>query len=217
MIVTIDGPAGSGKSTAARGLASRLGFEFLDTGAMYRAVAFALGRSGISFDDADRVTSFLTAFQLKMPPGRIELDGEEITRLIRTPEIAAASSKVAVHAHVRSYMVSHQRAIAHGRSMVCEGRDQGTVVFPDAACKFFLIADAEARARRRHQEMTQRGIAISFESVLSDQIERDDRDTGNAIAPLRPAADAIIIDTSSLKPDEVLARLEGDVRRCLPG
>lgn len=217
MIITIDGPAGSGKSTAARALATRLGFEFLDTGAMYRALAFALRRAGIDFADASGVRRLLIDFHLEMPPGRIELNGEEITKLIRTPEIAADSSRVAVHAHVRDYLVAQQRKIAAGRDMVCEGRDQGTVVFPEARCKFFLVADAEARARRRYEEMRGRGLDVAFENVLKDQHERDARDTANAIAPLRPAADAIIIDTSDMTAEQVLARLEGDVRRCHPG
>jgi cytidylate kinase len=217
MIITIDGPAGSGKSTAAKGLAARLGFEFLDTGAMYRAVAFALRRAGIDFADAVRVTGWLAEFHLEMPPGRIELNGEEITRLIRTPEIAQASSQVATHAHVRTYFVNQQRKIARGRNMVCEGRDQGTVVFPEAECKFFLVADPVARAERRYLEMIGRGLAVNRETVLADQRERDARDESNAIAPLHPADDAIIIDTSFMTAEQVLARLEEDVRRCHPG
>jgi CMP/dCMP kinase len=217
MIITIDGPAGSGKSTAARGLAARLGFEFLDTGAMYRAVAFALRRADIDFADAPRVSRLLADFHLEMPPGRIELNGEEITRLIRTPEIASDSSKVAVHAHVRSYLVEQQRKIARGRNMVCEGRDQGTVVFPQAERKFFLVADPVARAERRYHEMRSRGLAVDLECVLADQRERDARDESNAISPLHPADDAIVIDTSEMTAGQVLARLEEDVRRCLPG
>jgi cytidylate kinase len=217
MIITIDGPAGSGKSTAAKGLAARLGFEFLDTGAMYRAVAFALRCADIDFADAARVTRLLATFHLDMPPGRIELNGEEITKLIRTPEIAQASSQVATHAHVRGYLVDQQRKIARGRNMVCEGRDQGTVVFPHAIRKFFLIADPVARAERRYREMIGRGLNVTRENVLTDQRERDARDESNAIAPLHPADDAIIIDTSSMTAEQVLARLEEDVRQCLPG
>lgn len=217
MIITIDGPAGSGKSTAARGLAARLGFEFLDTGAMYRAVALALRRAGIEFGDTDEVRTFLQGLHIEMRPGRIELNGEDVTTVIRTPEIASDSSKVAVYAAVRKHLVEEQQRIGRGRNIVSEGRDQGTIVFPDAEVKFFLVADPVARARRRHREMLSRGIVVDFDKVLADQEERDDRDTSNAIAPLRPAPDAIVIDTSGMTAEEVLARLEEDVRRCRPG
>lgn len=217
MIVTIDGPAGSGKSTAARGLAVRLGFEFLDTGAMYRAVALALTRAGIAFADEARVTSYLQSLRIDMPPGRIAMNGEDVTTTIRTPEMAAASSKVAAFAHVRRHLVALQRAIATGRNMVCEGRDQGTVVFPDAICKFFLTASVTARAERRLGDLRQRGIEMGMEQLLAEQEERDRRDSERAVDPLRPAADAIVIDTSDLTADDVIGRLEEDVRRCLPG
>jgi len=163
MIVTIDGPAGSGKSTAARGLAARLGYEFLDTGAMYRAVAFALHRAGIDLSEERRIVGFLETFHLEMLPGVVRLNGEDVTKLIRTPEMNSASSRVAALANVRRFLVEQQRKIALGRNMVCEGRDQGTVVFPDADCKFFLVADVASRAERRYREMIGRGLVVSRE------------------------------------------------------
>src|SRR6185437_3310081 len=150
MIVTIDGPAGAGKSSAARMLASRLGFDFLDTGAMYRAVTLAALRAGCHLTDQAALAHLVAAIRLEMPAGQVLLDGEDITPLIRTPEITAASGPIASSAAVRSQLVAWQRALAAERNVVCEGRDQGTVVFPDALCKFFLVADPEERARRRH-------------------------------------------------------------------
>jgi cytidylate kinase len=217
MIITIDGPAGSGKSTVARGLAARLGFEFLDTGAMYRSVALALMRSGIDFDDNRRVIEALGDIRIVMLPGRILLNGEDVSTTIRTPEIAAASSRVAALAHVRHFLVQQQREIAAGRNMVCEGRDQGTVVFPDAVCKYFLDASAESRAKRRFNDMQQRGQEVPLERVIREQEERDRRDYTREVSPLRRAEDATVIDTSDMTADEVLNRLEEDVRRCLPG
>jgi CMP/dCMP kinase len=216
MIVTIDGPAGSGKSTAARGLARRLGFEFLDTGAMYRAVALALSRLAIDFG-SDRVPQVLTTLRLEMPPGRVLLNGEEVTTTIRTAAMNSASSKVAAVPAVRAFLVEQQRAIAAGRDMVCEGRDQGTVVFPGAACKFFLVADPLARARRRHLDLLARGQALTFEQVLAEQEERDRRDSSRSVGPLKPAEDAIVLDTSDLTPEEVIDHLEREVRRCVRG
>src|SRR5438067_1380445 len=141
MIVTIDGPAGAGKSSAARMLAQRLGFEFLDTGAMYRAVALAALRAGLDLHDQAGLTRLLTTLTLDMPPGRVLLNGEDVTTAIRTGAVTAATSPVADSPAVRRHLVALQRAVAAGRDVVCEGRDQGTVVFPEAACKFFLKAD----------------------------------------------------------------------------
>jgi CMP/dCMP kinase len=217
MIVTIDGPAGSGKSTAARGLAARMGFEFLDTGAMYRAVALALRSRNIDFADEGRVSGFLDSVRFEMPPGRILLNGEDVSTAIRTPEIASASSKVAAYAHVRRFLVDQQRSIAAGRDMVCEGRDQGTVVFPDARWKFFLTASPASRAERRFQDMLRRGQITTLEQVIVEQDERDLRDSTRDVSPLRPAGDAITIDTSAMTPEQVLNRLEEEVRRCLRG
>jgi len=215
MIVTIDGPAGAGKSSAARALAQRLGFEFLDTGATYRAVALAALRAGLDLHDQEGLARLLGTLVLDLPPGRVLLDGEDVTTAIRTPEVTAATSLVADSKVVRQHLAGLQRAIAAGRDMVCEGRDQGTVVFPDAACKFFLEADPIERARRRQREMAARGQAIDFEAVLRAQQERDRRDAARDLAPMVPAADAIILDSTHLNTGRVVDLMEREVRRCL--
>jgi cytidylate kinase len=217
MIITIDGPAGAGKSSAARALARRLGFEYLDTGAMYRAVTLAGLRAGIDFDDSPALADFLASLRLEMPPGRVVLNGADVTDVIRTPEVSAAASRVATNAMVRAHLADLQRRLAAGRNMVCEGRDQGTVVFPNASCKFFLVADPAERARRRQREWAARGEAATWEEVLHAQETRDRRDAARDVAPMVPAADAIRLDTTALTLDEVVARLEQEVRRCLPG
>lgn len=213
MIVTIDGPAGAGKSSAARALAQRLGFEFLDTGAMYRAVALAGLRVGIDFRDEAALTRLLADLCLEMPPGRVVLNGEDVTGLIRTPEVTAASSPVAASRVVRQRLAELQRAIAADRDMVCEGRDQGTVVFPDACCKFFLVADPVERARRRQREMAACGEAVDWQEVLRAQETRDHRDASREVAPMVPAADAILLDSTHLTVEQVVTHMETEVRR----
>jgi cytidylate kinase len=217
MIITIDGPAGAGKSSAAKALAKRLGFEFLDTGAMYRAVTLAVLRAGLDPRDAEAMAGLMAVLKLEMPPAKVVLNGEDVTGLLRTAQITAASGVVADSAPVRRRLVELQRAIAAGRDMVCEGRDQGTVVFPDAACKFFVIADAVERARRRQAEMQARGEMAPADEVLKAQQERDRRDHDRQLAPMVPAADAIVLDTTKLNLDEVVARMEQEVRRCRAG
>jgi CMP/dCMP kinase len=215
MIVTIDGPAGSGKSSAARELARRLGYEFLDTGAMYRAVSFALLRDSVDETDEAALAAWLPRLRLEAPPGVVRLDGEDIAGRIRTPDITALASRLAAVPAVRHYLVALQRAVAIGRDLVCEGRDQGTVVFPNAERKFFLVADPRERARRRHLELQSRGIEVPPDEVLRAQDERDERDAGRNLAPMRPAPDAIVIDSTGLTPEEVVGRMEAEVRRCL--
>jgi cytidylate kinase len=216
MIVTIDGPAGSGKSSAARELARRLGFEFLDTGAMYRAVSFALLRDEIAEGDVDALTTWLRTLSLEVPPGVVRLNGEDISGRIRTPEITALASRLAAVPAVRHFLVGLQRALSVGRNLVCEGRDQGTVVFPEAERKFFLVADSHERARRRQGELASRGIEVPYSEVLRAQDERDDRDAGRDLAPMRPADDAVILDSTHLTTDQVVERMEAEVRRCPP-
>jgi cytidylate kinase len=216
MIVTIDGPAGSGKSSAARVLARRLGFEFLDTGAMYRAVTLAAARARIDLRDPERLAPLLDGLRLEMPPGRVLLGGEDVTAAIRTAAITAAVRAAADNPVVRRRLGAMQRALAAGRDFVTEGRDQGTVVFPDAACKFFLTADPEERARRRQAEMAGRGERLPLDEVLRAQDARDRQDAARDIAPMRPADDAVELDTTGLTLDEVVERMEAEVRRRRP-
>ena len=215
MIVTIDGPAGSGKSSAAALLAERLGFEFLDTGAMYRAVALACLRRGIDLSNASAVEAELPALHIEMPPDGVLVNGEDVASLIRSPEASQGASKVAVISGVRHYLAAEQRRIACGRDFVCEGRDQGTFVFPEAECKFFITADPRMRAARRHRELIAKGETTSLEDVLMEQIERDARDAARELAPMKPADDAIVVDTTHLAPEDVIAKLVDEVaRRC---
>jgi cytidylate kinase len=213
MIVTIDGPAGAGKSSAARMLAERLGFDYLDTGAMYRAVTLAGQRAGIDLRDQEALGRLLEGMQLEMPPGKVLLNGEDITGLIRSPEVTAGSAPVASSAVVRQRLVQWQREMATGRNIVCEGRDQGTIVFPDAACKFFLLADPRERAQRRHREMQARGDQVALEEVLQAQEARDQRDAARDIAPMVPAADAILLDSTHLSLEQVVEWMQREVQR----
>jgi cytidylate kinase len=215
MIITIDGPAGAGKSSAARALAQRLGFEFLDTGAMYRAVALAALRAGVSLRDESALAALVESVHLEISAASIHLNGRDVSREIRTAEVTAATGAAADSPSVRRRLAALQRTAAAGRNMVCEGRDQGTIVFPDATCKFFLIADPVERARRRQREMTSRGEQLDLEAVLAAQAERDRRDAARDIAPMKPAADAVVLDSTGLSTTEVTDRMEFEFRgRC---
>jgi cytidylate kinase len=216
MIVTIDGPAGSGKSTVARALADKLGFDYLDTGAMYRAVALAFARRGTDPADGAAVAAALPDIHIEQPPGHVFLNGEDVTLQIRTQDVSQGASRVAVVPAVRRFLAAEQRRLAAGRSIVCEGRDQGTFVFPDAGCKFFLTADPHARAERRYIEQLARGHVVTFEDVLRSQEERDARDAARDLAPMRPADDAVVVDTTELTTEGVLDRLSDEVRRRWP-
>ena len=213
MIVTIDGPAGAGKSSAARLLAQRLGFEYLDSGAMFRAVALAGLRAGIDLNDLNAQAELLDRIVVELPPGKVLLNGEDVTDQIRGTKVTAASAPVASSGVARARLKEWQRAIALNRDMVCEGRDQGTAVFPNAECKFFLSADPEERARRRHRELLSRGEQVSFEDILQAQLVRDRRDAARDIAPMVPADDAILLDSTHLTLDEVVERMHSEVVR----
>lgn len=213
MIVTIDGPAGSGKSTAARGLAQRLQFDFLDTGAMYRAVAWSCLRTGIDLHDETAVGQCARTMDLRLEQRQVLVDGHDVTEDIRRPEASHGSSVVASNPEVRRELAARQREYARDRNVVTEGRDQGTAVFPHAECKFYVTANAEERAARRQQEMQKRHEQETpFADILRDIRERDERDKTRVIDPLRAAEDAIRVDTSGLPPDAVLDRLEQIVR-----
>jgi CMP/dCMP kinase len=213
MIIAIDGPAGAGKSTVAKLLAKRLGFEFLDTGAMYRAVTVAALRAGIDLHDQNDLARLVESLRIELPGERVLLGGEDVTAEIRAPQVTAASGPIASSRVVRERLVEWQRRIALGRDMVCEGRDQGTIVFPQAECKFFLSADPKERARRRLRELQARGEKTTFNEVLATQEARDARDAARDIAPMVPAADAVLLDTTDLPLDEVVARMVQEVWR----
>lgn len=211
-VVTIDGPAGAGKSTVSRRLAERLGWRLLDTGAMYRAVTLAALRAGADPGDAEALAALVARVSVQLPPGRVVLDGEDVTALVRGVDVTRATGPVADSPAVRSRLVHWQRAFAAEYDVVSEGRDQGTVVFPDALRKFFLTASLDERARRRHAEFADRGEPITAGAVRRDLADRDDRDAARAIAPMKAAADAAVIDTTGLSLDEVVVRIERDVR-----
>lgn len=205
MIVAIDGPAGSGKSSTARAVARRLGFLYLDTGAMYRAMALAFVRqkAPATAEAAARMVPLIEVDEQVGEEGlRVFLNGEDVTQAIRDPEIGRWASKVSTLRAVREKLVAEQRRIgrhhaAHG-GVVVDGRDIGTVVFPEAEVKVFMVADLDVRARRRHRELEERGDPVSIEAVRAEIAERDRRDQERALAPLRAAEDAILLDTSKL-------------------
>ena len=221
MIVAIDGPAGSGKSTTARRVADRLGWLYLDTGAMYRAVGLAFRDQGLPFTD-DAAAALLPGLDVRLQTGpdglRVALNGDDVTQRIRTPEASDGASRVSALAPVREAMVALQRRVARdyqadGGGVVIEGRDIGTVVFPDADVKFFLVADLDARARRRLDQAGPDGGAQSFETVRAEIAERDRRDQDRALAPLRAAPDAETLDTTALSIDEQVERVLAAVRQ----
>lgn len=215
MIVTIDGPAGTGKSTVARLLASRLGFEFLNTGAMYRAVAYACLQRQVDLDDLDAVGALTAGLTILFDHNRLFLDGIDITETIRTHAVTQTASLVAANAQVREHLVELQRQASVGVNLVTEGRDQGTVVFPSAECKFFLTATPEERARRRQIELQQKGESVDLDVLLSQQVLRDERDETRSCSPLRPATDAVLVDTTLLTLEQVAGHLESLVRHRL--
>lgn len=212
MIVTIDGPAGAGKSTAARELARRLGFEYLDTGAMYRAVTWICLEERLDLTDQSAVASAARSADIDFRQGRIFANGRDISGEIRTVRVTEESRFVAANQLVRDLLVDLQRRIAGNRDIVTEGRDQGTVAFPHAECKIFLTADPRERARRRQEELRQRGEEIELETLVTQIVERDRRDAERKVGALRPADDATVIDTSTLDTETMIGELEQLVR-----
>jgi CMP/dCMP kinase len=213
MIVTLDGPAGAGKSTAARELASRLGFRFLDTGAMYRAVALAALRANLDWDDSEGLAKLARQILIELPGDKVLLNGEDVTADIRTSEITAVTKYAAGNQEVRDLLVKQQRLLAGDQNVVTDGRDQGTIVFPHAECKIFLTASPEERARRRQLDLQARGEDKPFDEVLRQQNERDEGDTAREVGPMAAAADSIEISTDGLSAEQVVDRLEELVRQ----
>jgi cytidylate kinase len=217
-VVAIDGPSGVGKSTAARRLAERLGVPYLDTGAMYRAVALAVLDAGADPADQAAVEEIAAGADLSLAGGEdgsfsVRLDGRPVEPRIRAPRVGEAASKVSTYPKVRQRLVALQRASARAFGAVMEGRDIGTVVFPDTPHKIFLTATPEVRARRRHEQLVGMGKEVSLDAVRRELDERDDRDTGRAASPLRRDDSYVEIDTSDLPVDEVVTRMAQVVRR----
>lgn len=227
IVVAIDGPAGAGKSTVAQRLARALGYVLLDTGAIYRVVAFSALRRGVSLADeravADVAEALAATGALKFEPApelggkglRVRLDGEDVSEAIRTPEISLAASRVSSIPRVRAALLELQRCAGADGGVVAEGRDIGTVVFPDAPVKIFLTASVEVRARRRHEELQTSGSDIDFSQVLEEVELRDKRDSQRAVAPLRQAEDALYVDSSDRDIDELVSELCAVVHRAL--
>lgn len=199
--IAIDGPAGAGKSTIARYAAKTLGFIYVDTGALYRAIGLAAQRRGYAGDDIAAVVPMLSEIKVELAFNDaheqiVLLDGEDVSGLIRTPEISMMASAVSAIPEVRAYLLDLQRDMAHHNNVIMDGRDIGTVVLPDAQIKIFLSASPECRARRRYDELIEKGMDVKYEDILNDVVARDYADSHRNIAPLKPAEDAIMVDTS---------------------
>jgi cytidylate kinase len=211
LIIAVDGPSGVGKSSSSRLLAEQLGYRYVDTGALYRAVGLLALERGINPDDAAGLAAVCDALALRFVPGSdgvcLMLEGRDITVDVRRPEVSQMASKVSAQPNVRQRLLMLQRELGKGGGVVVEGRDIGTVVFPDADVKFYLDASPEVRARRRYGELQQQGDAYDLATTQQEMAERDRRDSGRAYAPLRPAPDAIMVDTTNLALAEVVDTL----------
>lgn len=207
-VIAIDGPAGAGKSTIAKALALDLGYIYIDTGAMYRAVAYEAIKQGVAFDDAENLTKIAGEVVIDMAvvdgANIITLDGVDVSAQIRNPEVGAAASPVSAVGGVREFLVAQQRRMANRGKVIMDGRDIGTVVLPDADCKIYLTADLDERAERRFLELQEKGLDTTFETVKTDIETRDYRDSHREVSPLKQADDAVLLDSTGMNIDEVL-------------
>lgn len=207
-VIAIDGPAGAGKSTIAKALALDLGYIYIDTGAMYRAVAFEAIKQGVAFDDAENLTKIAGEVVIDMAvvdgANIITLDGVDVSAEIRNPEVGAAASPVSAVGGVREFLVAQQRRMANRGKVIMDGRDIGTVVLPDADCKIYLTADLDERAERRFLELQEKGLDTTLETVKNDIETRDYRDSHREVSPLKQADDAVLLDSTGMNIDEVL-------------
>ena len=208
-VIAVDGPAASGKGTVAAGVARALDFHYLDSGSLYRLVALVALRAGAPLTDAVALAGLAAGLDVKFQDGSITLAGQDVTDAIRREDVSAAASQVAVYPAVRTALFGRQRAFRRPPGLVADGRDMGTVVFPDARVKVFVTASPEERARRRYKQLIAKGISITMESLLRDIRERDARDAGRAAAPLMPASDAVILDTTDLTIEAAIGRVLG--------
>jgi cytidylate kinase len=213
-IVTIDGPSGSGKSTISKLLAARLHYTYLDTGAMYRVAGLQVQRAGLDLEaegSREKLVQLIACLDLSLAPGeegketRAFLEGEDVSEAIRTPEMAMVASRVSAQAEVRKKLTEMQRTIGNNGAIVAEGRDMGTVVFPDAMHKFFLDASPEERAKRRQNQLAENGQKVEFQELLVQIQKRDRDDSSRSLAPLKAAEDAVVIDSSEMSIDEVVS------------
>ena len=207
MIIAIDGPSAAGKSTAAKLLAKELGVDYIDTGAMYRAVALKVMRRGIDTDDEEALAALLDSTDIDLDGAQVLLDNEDVSGLIRTEEVSMQASRISAIPAVRQKLVASQREMGARKSVVMDGRDIGSNVFPGADHKFFVTASPEVRAGRRYKELAEKGMKASFEEVLEDVRKRDWDDSHRALNPLAQAEDAVLIETDDLGIDEVLRKL----------
>lgn len=206
-VLTLDGPSGSGKGTVASIVAQRLGWRMLDSGALYRLLGLCVSRSQVGFGQADDIVNMAKQMQVAFSDGKILLDGEDVSLAIRTETAGNNASKVAAIGAVRDALLDWQRAYAVAPGLVADGRDMGTVVFPAAQVKIFLDASAEARAQRRYKQLKEKGIDANLAALTVEIAERDERDRNRSVAPLKPADDAILIDSTGMGIEEVVARV----------
>jgi len=206
-VITVDGPTASGKGTVAARVAAGLRYHYLDSGALYRLVALRALDEGVSDADAGGLARLAAGMLTRFDDGKVELDGRDVTKAIRSEEVSRTASRVAVHAPVRTALRELQLAFRRAPGLVADGRDMGTIVFPDADLKIFLTASLEARAERRYKQLIEKGLTANMRDLLADLRVRDERDSTRATAPLRPAEDAYRLDSSTLSIDEVVAQI----------
>jgi cytidylate kinase len=204
-VIAIDGPSASGKGTVAQAVAARLGFHYLNSGALYRAVALAAMRAGVSLEDETGLAAIARNLNAEFSGDTVVLDGRDVTDAIRDETVSAAASKVAASAAVREALLERQRSFRRPPGLVADGRDMGSVVFPDSVLKIFLTASPEERAARRHKQLMEKGMGANMTALLQDIRARDARDSGRAVAPLQKRADAVLLDTSHMSVDEAVA------------